>query len=48
MDGRVKKALVEFLRGNMEVFAWTYGDMPGIDPSVICHKLNVDMSMRPI
>ena len=23
-------------------------DMPGIDPSVICHKLNVDTSMRPI
>ena len=22
--------------------------MPGINPSVICHKLNVDMSMRPI
>ncbi len=48
MDGRVKKAFVEFLKGNMDVFAWTHGDMPGIDPSIICHKLNVDTSMHPI
>ena len=48
MDGRVKKALNEFLRGNMDVFAWMHEDMPGIDPSIICHKLNVDTSMHPI
>jgi hypothetical protein len=44
----MKKALVEFLRGNIDVFAWTHEDMPGIDPSVICHKLNVDTSTHPI
>ena len=48
MDGRVKEALVEFLKDNMDVFVWMHEDMLGIDPSVICHKLNVDMSMRPI
>uniref|UniRef100_A0A2N9GHQ1 Reverse transcriptase/retrotransposon-derived protein RNase H-like domain-containing protein n=1 Tax=Fagus sylvatica TaxID=28930 RepID=A0A2N9GHQ1_FAGSY len=48
MDGRVKKALIKFLRDNTDVFAWTHEDMSGIDPSVICHKLNVDSSMRPI
>ena len=48
MDGRMKKALVEFLRGNIDIFVWTHEDMPGIDPSIICHKLNVDTSMHPI
>uniref|UniRef100_A0A2N9G1P7 Uncharacterized protein n=1 Tax=Fagus sylvatica TaxID=28930 RepID=A0A2N9G1P7_FAGSY len=31
-----------------DVFAWTHEDMPGIDPSVICHRLNIDPSIRPI
>ena len=48
MDGRKRKAFVEFLKSNTDVFAWTHEDMLGIDPSVICHKLNVDTSMRPI
>ena len=48
MDGRMKKVLIEFLRGNIDVFAWTHEDMLGIDPLVICHKLNVDTSTRPI
>jgi hypothetical protein len=48
MDGRMKKALIEFLRGNIDVFAWTHEDMPSIDPKVICHKLNVVTSTRPI
>jgi hypothetical protein len=48
MDGRMRKAFVEFLKSNIDVFAWTHEDMLGIDPSVICHKLNVDTSMRPI
>jgi hypothetical protein len=48
MDGRTRKALVEFLKSNIDVFAWTHEDIPGINPSVICHKLNMDTSMRPI
>jgi hypothetical protein len=48
MNGRIKKALIKFLRGNIDIFAWTHEDMFGIDPSIICHKLNVDSSMRPI
>uniref|UniRef100_A0A2N9FQA7 Uncharacterized protein n=1 Tax=Fagus sylvatica TaxID=28930 RepID=A0A2N9FQA7_FAGSY len=29
-------------------FAWSHEDMPGINPSIISHKLNVDPSLRPI
>lgn len=44
----MKKDLVAFLRRNKDVFAWSHEDMPGIDPSVIVHKLNVDPNYRPV
>ena len=48
MDGRVRESIIEFLKSNLDVFAWTHDDMPSIDPSTICHKLNVDPSIQPI
>jgi hypothetical protein len=45
---KVKESLVQFLKSNKDVFAWTHEDMPGIDTSVISHKLNVNPSLRPI
>lgn len=33
---------------NIDVFAWTIADMPGIDPGLITHKLNVDPSQKKI
>ena len=40
--------MLEFLYGNLEVFAWTPYEMPGLDPNFICHKLNVDPTARPM
>ena len=37
----IRQELITFLRGNRDVFAWSHEDMPGIDPSVMVHKLNV-------
>jgi hypothetical protein len=48
MDRTIREALISFLKSNMDVFAWTHDDIPGIDPATICHKLNVDPSIRPI
>jgi hypothetical protein len=45
---RRKEELGAFLRRNNDVFAWSHEDMPGIDPSVIVHRLNVDLSHRPV
>uniref|UniRef100_A0A2N9HX06 Uncharacterized protein n=1 Tax=Fagus sylvatica TaxID=28930 RepID=A0A2N9HX06_FAGSY len=44
----MKESLVQFLKDNKDVFAWSHEDMPGINPSIISHKLNVDPSLRPI
>ncbi|KAF8054198.1 hypothetical protein N665_1340s0002 [Sinapis alba] len=40
--------LTTFLRANKSTFAWTTADMPGIDPAVTSHRLNVDLTNKPI
>ena len=42
-----KEELVEFLKRNIDVFAWDTCDVPGIDPDFICHHLNVNPSITP-
>jgi hypothetical protein len=44
----MKEDLVAFLRRNSDVFSWSHEDVPGIYPSVIVHKLNVDPNHRPV
>jgi hypothetical protein len=44
----MKEELVSFLKCNNDIFAWSHEDMPGIDPSIIVHKLNVDSNHRPV
>ena len=46
LEGKIKKGLICFLRQNIDVFAWSHEDMPGIDPSVITHRLNVHPSSK--
>ncbi|XXG39835.1 hypothetical protein AAC387_Pa01g0695 [Persea americana] len=43
-----KTELLNLLLENKEVFAWTPYEMPGIDPAIMCHKLNVDPSHKPV
>ena len=33
---------------NQDIFAWSHEDMPGIDPSVIVHRLHVNPDYPPI
>jgi hypothetical protein len=34
--------LVELLKEYQDVFAWQYNEMPGIDPKLVAHSLNVE------
>lgn len=43
-----KKWLVQLLKDYIDVFAWSFHDMPGLDPEVACHKLNLDPSFPPV
>ena len=42
-----KEELVEFLKRNIDVFAWDACDALGINPDFICHHLNVNPSITP-
>ena len=48
MKKKTKQDLVQFLIKSIDVFAWSHEDMPGIDPSVITHRLNVHPSSKPV
>ncbi|KAL0313264.1 UNVERIFIED_CONTAM: hypothetical protein Sradi_5725700 [Sesamum radiatum] len=46
MSRLVEIMMVEFLRENVDMFAWSPSDFRGINPEVIVHRLNVDPMTR--
>ncbi|XP_030955700.1 uncharacterized protein LOC115977811 [Quercus lobata] len=42
-----KETLIDFLRQNVDVFAWDTYEAPGVDPDFICHHLNVSSAVTP-
>ena len=45
---QMKKEIVSFLKDNLDVFAWSHKDMPGIPANIIQHRLNVDSEKKPV
>ena len=39
---------MELIKKYMDVFAWTYNEMPSLDPGLVVHSLNVDPGIKPI
>ena len=35
-----REELIEFLKQNIDVFAWNTYEAPGVDPEFICHHLD--------
>lgn len=48
LDQEEKQHMVQFLRENIDVFACQPYDMPDIDSEVMCNKLHIDPTTRPI
>lgn len=40
--------MVEFLKANIDDFDWQPSDMPGIEAEVMCHKLHINKSFKPV
>ena len=40
-----KETQIDFLRQNMDVFAWDAYEAPRVDPDFICHHLNVSSAV---
>jgi hypothetical protein len=41
-----RKCLIDLLHEYKDVFAWDYHEMPGIDPGLVAHSLNVEPDTR--
>ncbi|GFZ12709.1 hypothetical protein Acr_23g0010940 [Actinidia rufa] len=48
LTDELRFALVNFLKNNSDVFAWSQGDVPGIDPDVAMHKLFTNPKYSPV
>ena len=48
LSPEMREKLVQFLKENLDVFAWSHEDMPSIAPEIIQHKLNVNSDRKPI
>ena len=48
LNSEMRTRLVQFLKENLDVFAWSHEDMSGISTKVIQHKLNVDLEKKPV
>ncbi|XP_016195761.1 uncharacterized protein LOC107636787 [Arachis ipaensis] len=45
---KLKEPLMEMIRANGDLFAWTPADMPGIDPQLMSHHLDVKAEAKPV
>lgn len=44
----LRERLNNFLKANLDVFAWSHADMVGIDLKVMCHHLNIDPAKKRV
>ncbi|PKI70809.1 hypothetical protein CRG98_008804 [Punica granatum] len=47
LDLTQQARMIDFLTRYQEVFAWSYADMPGLDPSIVKHFLPLDTKKFP-
>ena len=44
----VKKGLIELLQEYVDIFAWSYQDMPGLDTDIVVHRLPLKEGCPPV
>lgn len=45
---KMRSELIDFLRSYVDVFAWSYADMPGLDENVVVHQLPLKPGAKPV
>ncbi|KAH9304575.1 hypothetical protein KI387_008979, partial [Taxus chinensis] len=48
LDATEQEAFTSFLRDHSDAFAWSYVDMPGIDPKIMVHNIVTIPDAKPI
>ena len=44
----LRAELITFLRDNVNTFAWSPEDLPGVSVEIVSHEINVDPSFKPV
>jgi len=47
LDQTTEAAIRRVLQANITTFAWSARDKPGIDPDILCHRLNINPQVKP-
>ncbi|RDY12406.1 hypothetical protein CR513_02812, partial [Mucuna pruriens] len=45
LDAKVEEQLIRVFTENQNAFAWSFEDVPGIDPSFLYYKLSITLGM---
>ncbi|MCI40838.1 hypothetical protein A2U01_0062071, partial [Trifolium medium] len=48
LEASIKERVVELLREYVDIFAWSYQDMPGLDPQIVEHHLPLKPECPPV
>ena len=48
LEASIKERLVKLLQEYVDVFAWSYQDMPGLDTDIVEHKLPLQPECPPV
>ncbi|KAI5420377.1 hypothetical protein KIW84_044241 [Lathyrus oleraceus] len=48
LEDNVKKGLIELLQEYVDIFAWSYQDMPGLDTDIVVHHLPLKEDCPPV
>src|SRR3954471_18354046 len=48
LEHNVKQRLIQMLQDYVEIFAWSYEDMPGLDTDIMVHRLPIKEGSTPV
>ena len=48
MTAPIHDELVALLRDYQDIFAWSYQDMPGLNPNIVQHRLPLNPDCSPV
>ena len=48
LESSVKQRLIQMLRDYVEIFAWSYEDIPGLDTDIVVHHLPTKEDCPPV
>lgn len=46
-ESKEEELLATLIR-NVDLFAWIFGDMPGINTRLVCHHFAIESTMKPV